>query len=334
MERGMRLADPWVLLLLLVPLGLGAWRWWRHRRLPPSRIAFPSLHYLEAAHTSPRVRLRTLPSVFGALGLGLVTIALARPQQIGEIQNIHTQSRNIMFVLDISSSMKAPDFQPGNRLTVARGIISEFVRRRRGDLLGLVIFSGRAFLQAPLGPDVDVLGELVNQVQLGTLPDGTAIGTALTLGLSQLKDLPPKASAVILVTDGANNTGEPGPLAAAEAARALGIKVYAIGLSAVDTMANKEGYIWRMGRQADQLLASDEAILDRLTRRTGGQYFRATDPDVLRSIMDRIDPLERSDVQIAELHDYRELYPFFLVPGLLLLALQSVLAATWLRSLP
>jgi Ca-activated chloride channel family protein len=239
-----------------------------------------------------------------------------------------------MIVLDISSSMKAQDFQPGNRLTVARGIVSEFVRRRRGDLLGLVIFSGRAFLQAPLGPDIDVMGKLVDQVELGTLPDGTAIGTALTLGLSQLKDLPPKASAVILVTDGANNTGEPTPLAAAEAARALGIRVYAIGLSAIDTTTHNDGYIWRMGRQADRLLASDEAILKRLTSRTGGRYYRATDPEVLRGIMDQIDPLERTDVRIAELHDYRELYPYFLIPGLVLLGLQSVLAATWLRSLP
>lgn len=330
----MRLADPWVLLVLLIPLVLAARHWWHRRRPPTQRIAFPTARFLTAAPSSRRLRWRRVPALLGALGLALVTLALARPQQVGEIQDIHTQSRNIMIVLDISSSMKAPDFQPGNRLTVARGIISEFVRRRKGDLLGLVIFSGRAFLQAPLGPDMDVMGQLVDQVELGTLPDGTAIGTALTLGLSQLKDLPAKASAVILVTDGANNTGEPTPLAAAEAARALGIRIYAIGLSAVDTSTYNDGYIWRMGRQADRLMASDEAILKRLTSRTGGRYFRATDAEVLRGIMDGIDPLERTDVQIAELHDYRELYPFFLIPGLLLLGLQSVLAATWLRSLP
>jgi Ca-activated chloride channel family protein len=334
MEWPMRLADPWALAILLLPLGLFAWRWWHRDRPPAHRIGFPPLRFLADVPSSRRLRLRRLPGLLGALGLVLVTLALARPQQVGEINTVHTKSRNIMLVLDISSSMKAPDFQPGNRLTVARGILSEFVRHRQGDLLGLVIFSGRAFLQAPLGPDVQILGKLIDQVELGILPDGTAIGTALALGLSQLKDMPPKASAVILVTDGANNTGEPSPLAAAEAARALGIQVYAIGLSAVDTMANKESYVWRMGRQADRLLASDEAILDRLTRRTGGQYFRATDPEVLRSIMEKIDPLERTDVQIAELRDYRELYPFLLIPGLLLLAIQSLLAATWLRSVP
>jgi Ca-activated chloride channel family protein len=330
----MRLADPWLLSALGVPLALVLRQWWRRRRPPAERIAFPVLRALAQAPVSPRQRWRRLPAQLGLLGLVLVTVALARPQSVGEIQNLHTQSRNLMIVLDISSSMKAPDFQPGNRLTVARGILSEFVKRRQGDLLGMVIFSGRAFLQAPLGPDIDVMSRLVDQVELGTLPDGTAIGTALTLGLSQLKDLPPKASAVILVTDGANNTGEPTPLAAAEAARALGIKIYAVGLSAVDTTTQKDGYIWRMGRQADRLLASDEAILRRLTSRTGGEYFRATDSEVLRGIMEKIDPLERTDVQIAELHDYHELYPWFLIPGLLLLGFQSLLTATWLRTLP
>jgi len=329
----MRLADPWVLLFLLIPAGLLLRSWWRQRRRPPAeRIALPTLRFITPSTSSPRVRWRRLPMICGALGLGLVCLALARPQQVGEIQNLHTRSRNIMIVLDISSSMKSPDFQPGNRLTVARGIISQFVRKRQGDLLGLVIFSGKAFLQAPLGPDTDVLGQLIDQVELGSLPDGTAIGTALTVGLSQLKDLPPKASAVILVTDGANNTGEPTPLAAAEAARALGIKIYAIGLSALDTTTHKDGYIWRMGREGDKLLASDEAILRRLTSRTGGTYFRATDGEILSGIMNKIDPLERTDVTIAQLHDYHELYPWFLLPGLLLLGTQSLLAATWLRS--
>lgn len=329
----MRLAEPWLLLLLLLPLGVLCGAWWRRRHRPPrERVALPTLRFLAHAPASTRVRWRRLPIVLGTLGLSLVCLALARPQQVGEIQDIHTKSRNIMIVLDISSSMKSPDFQPGNRLTVARGIVAKFVRQRHGDLLGLVIFSGKAFLMAPLGPDTDVLGQIIDGVELGTLPDGTAIGTALTLGLSQLKDLPPKASAVILLTDGANNTGEPTPLAAAEAARALGIKIYAVGLSAVDTSTHNDGYIWRMGRQADRLMASDEAILRRLTSRSGGQYFRATDPEILSSIMNKIDPLERTDVTIAELHDYHELYPWFLVPGLVLLGLQSVLAATWLKS--
>jgi Ca-activated chloride channel family protein len=275
-----------------------------------------------------------LSPVLGLTGLALLTVALARPQRIGEVQEVHAQSRNIMIVLDISSSMRSADFQPGNRLETAKRVVAEFVHRRQGDLLGLVIFSGRAFLQAPLGPDTRLLGELIDQVQLGELPDGTAIGTAISLGLGQLKDLPPAASTVILLTDGANNTGEPTPLAAAEAARALGIRIYTVGLSTIDTTLFTDAYVWRGGRTADRLLPSDEAVLRRIATRSGGQYFRATDPALLQEIMDRIDPLERTDVRIAEVHDYRELFAFFLVPGLLLLVLQSALTASWLRSLP
>jgi Ca-activated chloride channel family protein len=330
----MRLADPWFLVILLAPIALVGREWLNRKRPPGDRIGFPALPFLADVMPSPRQRLRRLPRFLGALGLVLVTVAVARPQKVGDVTEVKTRSRNIMLVLDISSSMKATDFQPGDRLTVARGILSEFVRHREGDLLGLVTFSGRAFLQAPLGPDVDILGRLVDDVRLGTLPDGTAIGTALALGLSQLKDLPPRASAVILLTDGANNTGEPTPLAAAEAARALGIRIYAIGLSSADTTTDTGGHVWRQGRQADRLLASDEVILKRLASRAGGKYFRATDPDVLRGIMDQIDPLERTEVLITEVRDYQELYPYLLVPGLLLLAAESLLAAGWLRSIP
>ena len=153
-----------------------------------------------------------------------------------------------MLALDISSSMKAGDFQPGNRLEVARRVLADFVRRRDGDLMGLVIFAGRAFLQAPLTPDTDLLERLLGQVDIGQLPDGTAIGTALALALGQLKDLPAEASAIVLITDGANNTGRPRPFVAAEAAQALGIRIHAIGLSTPIPRASHDGFVWREGR--------------------------------------------------------------------------------------
>jgi Ca-activated chloride channel family protein len=200
--------------------------------------------------------------------------------------------------------------------------------------MGLVIFARRAFLQAPLTPDIDLLGDMIERVEIGMLPDGTAIGTALALSLSQLKDLPAKGSVVVLITDGANNTGQPTPLAAAEAARALGIRIHAIGLSTADTTGPDRRFIWRRGRQADRLTTSDEAVLKRLTGRTGGRYFRATDPEALERIMEEIDPLERNDVVIGANRDYRELYPFALAPAVVLLSLELVLGLTWLRRLP
>ncbi|HET8622921.1 MAG TPA: VWA domain-containing protein, partial [Gemmatimonadales bacterium] len=293
----MRLADPWILALLVVPLA-ELWRRWRtRRRAPAERIEFPALRFLTDAPATPRTRWPWLPRALRILGVVLLVSALARPQTPQHVEAIKIKSRNLVIALDISSSMKAGDFQPGNRLQVARRVLADFVRRRDGDLMGLVIFSGRAFLQAPLTPDVELLDRLLKQVDIGQLPDGTAIGTALALAISQLKDLPPEASAVVLVTDGANNTGTPTPYVAAEAARALGIRIHAIGLSTADTTGfETDGFVWREGRRADRLTRADEAVMKRITSRTGGKYFRATDPQALENVFEEIEGLERNEV--------------------------------------
>lgn len=330
----MRFADPVLLLLLLVPLGYAMQAWVRRRRVPVEHIGFPALALMVNPGWGGRARWLPLLRVLRVAGLALMVLALARPQLPHDIREIRLRSRNIMVALDISSSMKAGDFQPGNRLEVARRVLKEFVQKREGDLIGLVIFAGRTFLQAPLTPDIDLLGQTIESVDIGMLPDGTAIGTALAMSLNQLKDLPPKASVIVLITDGANNTGKPSPFAAAEAARSLGVRIHAIGLSTADTSAADRNLIWRWGRAPARLTRSDEAVLTRISSRTGGQFYRATDPEALRRIVSEIDPLERQDVLIHETRDYRELYLFALIPALLLLALELVLGATWLRTLP
>ncbi|MEP7225987.1 MAG: VWA domain-containing protein [Gemmatimonadales bacterium] len=330
----MRFADPFVLLLLVVPLGYAALTWIRGRRVPPEHIGFPALAFLGDVPPSRRARWRPLLGVLRASGLTLLIVALARPQLAHDVREIRLRSRNIMVALDISSSMKAGDFQPGNRLEVARRVLNDFVQQRQGDLIGLVTFAGRTFLQAPLTPDIDLLGQTIERVDIGMLPDGTAIGTALAMSLNQLKDLPAKASVIVLITDGANNTGKPSPYAAAEAARALGIRIHSIGLSTADTTEADRNLIWRWGRAPTRLSRSDEAVLTRISSRTGGQYYRATDPEALRRIMHEIDPLERQDVSVQETRDYTELYLLALIPGLLLLGLELGLGMTWLRTLP
>jgi Ca-activated chloride channel family protein len=330
----MRFADPLFLLLLAVPLGYAVQAWLRRRRVPAEHLAFPALGFLGTVPSSRRVRWRPLVGTLRVVGLGLLVLALARPQLPHDVREIRLRSRNIMVALDISSSMKAGDFQPGNRLEVARRVLAEFVEKRQGDLIGLVAFAGRTFLQAPLTPDNDLLGETIARLDIGMLPDGTAIGTAIAMCLNQLKDLPARASVIVLITDGANNTGQPTPFAAAEAARSLGIRIHAIGLSTTDTTQADRNLIWRWGRTPTRLTRWDEAVLTRISSRTGGQYYRATDPEALRRIMSEIDPLERQDVRVRELRDYHELYPFALVPGLLLLALELGLGLTWMRTLP
>jgi Ca-activated chloride channel family protein len=329
----MRFADPWLLILLAVPLALAV-RLLLRGRLPAERIGFPVLGFLAAEPPTPRARWRLLPDVARLAALALLVTALARPQLPHEVREVRSKSRNLMLALDISSSMKATDFKPGNRLEVARQVLGDFARRRQGDLLGLVIFAGRSFLQAPLTPDTELLGEMLRRVEIGQLPDGTGIGTALALCLSQLKDLPNRASAIVLITDGANNTGSPGPFVAAEAARAIGVRIHTIGVSAPDTTGFDDGFIWRQGRTPDRLTSSDERVLRRIAARSGGEYFRATDPEALEGIMEKLDPLERQEVKINETRDYRELFPWLLAPGLLLLAGAMALRAGRLRTLP
>ena len=328
----MRFADPLLLLLLVVPLGDAAWMWLQRRRVPAQYIGFPALIFFRDRSPSRREKWRPLLNVLRVATLTLAVVALARPQLLHDVREIRLRSRNIMVALDISSSMKAGDFQPGNRLEVARRVLSEFVEKREGDLIGLVTFAGRTFLQAPLTPDTDLLGETIQRVDIGMLPDGTAIGTALATSLNQLKDLPPKASVIVLITDGANNTGKPSPFEAAEAARSLGVRIHAIGLSTADTSQGDRNLIWRWGRAPARLSRSDEAVLTRISSRTGGQFYRATDPEALRRIMSEIDPLERQDVLIDETRDYQELYPYALIPALLLLLLEAALGMTWLRT--
>ena len=192
-RRRMRFADP----ALPAPApGAGRRCGWRagaaRRRARAERIGFPGLVFLAGAPATVERGGRGCRKRSGSLGLALLIVALARPQVPHEVRQIHSKSRNIMVALDISSSMKAGDFKPGNRLMVARQVLADFVSERNGDLLGLVIFAGRAFLQAPLTPDADLLHRMLGRIDIGMLPDGTAIGTALAMCLTQLKDLPPE----------------------------------------------------------------------------------------------------------------------------------------------
>ncbi|MEP6571183.1 MAG: VWA domain-containing protein [Gemmatimonadota bacterium] len=326
----MRFADPFVLLLLPVAALLFLWR---RRGSRTVALPFTIDNLIRVIPTSARERFRNLPRWLTAIGFALLIVALARPQFPTGREEVKLRSRNILVALDISSSMKAKDFQPGNRLAVARSILQEFVQKRDGDLVGLVIFSGRAFLQAPLTSDMHLLESMLGRADIGQLPDGTAIGVAIAMGLNQLKNLPAKASCIVLITDGANNTGSPTLAEATEMARALGVRVHAIGLTSADTTSYALNGVWSVRRdRAARLSRGDELTLRRVAERTGGRYARATSPQKFAEIMAGIDPLERQDVTVKETRTYRELFPFVLGAGLILLLLERGLSATWLRT--
>jgi Ca-activated chloride channel homolog len=332
----MHFADPWAFALLAVVVADAVRGWPRHGRMPPAHLGFPAVAFLADPPAVGRVRWLHLPAVMRTLALTLLVVALARPRADGLHRDTPVHGRNIVLTLDISSSMKALDFRTGNRLEVAKRVLGDFVARRHGDFLGLVIFAGRAFTQAPLTTDADVVLDLLRRADIGMLPDGTAIGTALAMSESHLEDLPRGSGVVVLLTDGGNNTGYPDPLAAAEAARALGIRIYTIGVSSRGATPVAP---YETGRPAtmeapSSLSTREEQILGRIASISSGRYFRVSDDSALVHVLAEIDGLERTDRHLSEVVSYHEYFVIPLLAAVLLITGDLVLRATWLRTMP
>lgn len=332
----MSFADP-IAFVLLAAVAAELWLSWPTRtRGPRARLGFPAIALFDADAPRGRARWATLPNVLRACGLLLVVVALARPRSVKEMRDTRIRGRNIVLTLDISSSMKALDFKTGNRLEVAKQVLADFIPRRRDDFMGIVVFAGKTFMQAPLTTDADVLLDLLHRVDIGMLPDGTGIGTALTMGEGRLKDLPRGSGVILLITDGGNNTGYPDPLTAAAAARALGIRVYTIGVSSRGATPIA---LYKTGRPATMeaplaISTVEERLLQQIATVTGGRYYRASDETALAGVMTDVDRLEKTELHLREVESYREYYALALVPALLLLAADVVLRSTWLRTLP
>ncbi len=332
----MRLAEPlWLLAGLLAPLVLLS-GWLRQRGRV---VRFPGVARLAKAPVPWRVRLRHLPSLAGALGLVLAAVAQARPQLGSVREDATTRGIDIVVALDVSGSMAAEDFQPQNRLGVAKEVVAEFVRRRTQDRVGLVIFGGKSLTKAPPTTDTAVLLRQLEDVKLHQLPDGTAIGSGLATSLTRLRRSTAKSKVIVLVTDGANNAGEIDPGTATDLARAMEIRVYAVGVGKggrvpmpIQVRDPTSGQVIR--RTITIPVAIDEGLLKRIAAQTGGEFFRATDPDSLRSIFERIDRLEKSEIKISSYRRYRELYPPVLAVAGLWLSAAGVLWLLGLRVVP
>jgi Ca-activated chloride channel family protein len=274
-----------------------------------------------------RLLLAPVPTALGMAGQALVVLARARPQVSHREVVVESDGLDIVLSVDTSGSMKAEDFSRGltpvNRLQVAKGVIASFIEGRPHDRIGLVVFGEEGFTQVPLTLDHATLLDMLDQVEIGMAgPQGTAIGTGLAVAARRLKELESKSRLVILLTDGRNNAGRVSPMEAAQAAAALGIKVYTIGVGAERGIGLFQG---------DGL---DEEGLTRIAEATGGRYFRATDSDSLRRIYETIDELEPSPAEVSEIVDEVELFRTFLVPGLAALGLQLLLSQTLLRRGP
>lgn len=327
---GWILASPaWLLLLLALPL---AW-WWSRRRSRPA-LVLPALSVAAPLPRTWRERLRWTPEALRVLAFVCAVVALARPQQLAAGLPETTSGVDIVLALDASGSMKAEDFQPMNRLEVAKRAAVDFVDDRPNDRIGLVTFAGQAVTQAPLTLDHQAVANAIRRVEIGRLADGTAIGTALATATNRLRASEAASKVAILLTDGVNNAGEVDPLTAAEAARALGVRVYTIGVGTT----GEAPYLLedpRFGRRYVRVVVRlDEEVLREIADRTGGRYFRATDPQALSEVYDAIDALERTPLSGRRPVVRIDRYLWLLVPALGLVLLEGVLRGTVLRRLP
>jgi Ca-activated chloride channel family protein len=235
--------------------------------------------------------------------------------------------------------MAAEDFQPRNRLAVAKDVVAEFVRRRLTDRIGLVVFAGKSLTKSPPTTDAAVLLRQLDDVHLDMLPDGTAIGSGLATSLTRLRHSKAKSRVIVLVTDGANNSGEIDPATATDIARAMGVRVYTIGVGRGGQVPMpvqvQDPFSGRtLTRTVMTEVQIDEGLLKRIADRTGGEFFRATDSASLRNIFDRIDRLEKSEIKLAKYRRYRELYFPALLSAAGLLAAAGALWALGLRVAP
>ncbi len=321
---GFTFAAPWALVLLLL---LPAWWWWRrHRRA--RAIVFSRTDVLARGPRSGRGITRTLFVARNLLIAGFV-IALARPRSGARAEDVTSEGINIALVLDLSSSMLSEDFQPQNRLEVAKEQVKRFIAGRRSDRIGLVAFAGEALTQVPLTVDYPVLLAAVDNLQPGQLEDGTAIGTAIATAANRLRDAPGGSRVMILLTDGVNNHGAIDPRTAAQAAREFGIRIYTIGVGTEGMAPVPVGRGLTGLRYEYRPVEIDERLLSDVARTTNGRYFRARDAAALERIYQQIDALERAPVHTRTYVRYTELFRWPLALALLAFLAEMVLLARW-----
>lgn len=298
----------------------------------------PSVSDARAIGARPRSRVGGLLMALMLLGMALLIVALARPQLAKGRTEVETSGIDILLVLDVSSSMEAMDFELEgervNRLEVVKSVVEDFIVDRPGDRIGMIAFAGLPYLVSPLTQDHDWLTRRLEEVRIGRVEDGTAIGTAIGSAVNRLRKSEAKSRIVILLTDGVNNSGVANPVTAAEAAKELGVKIYTIGAGTEGEAPMPVRDMFGRKRMTTVEVEIDEESLREIAKLTGGQYFRATDTDSLGEIYEVINELETTKRKMKRYQDYKELFLFALLPGLGLVVIERLLSETRYRHLP
>lgn len=336
-----RFASPYLLsLLILLPVVIYKRHGGRFRRPFVSEMNFSSLAFLEEdkfPKTWAWIAARFLPTLKYAAFL-LMILALARPQWGTEKVNVTTEGVNIVLALDLSESMAALDFTRDSRivtrLDAVKAVVNDFIMKRDGDRIGMVVFGSEAFTQLPLTRDYDTISFMLERLKIGAAGSSTAIGDAMGISLKRLEDIESKSNIIILLTDGRSNSGELSPETAATIAAERGVKIYTIGVG----KEGKAPFLVKdplMGeRYVYQRVDMDHETLKKIAKTTGGTFFVAQDIDSLEKIYEMIDTLEKTEVEVKRWAQYRELYPWLLLPASGLIALFILLSGTRLIRFP
>jgi Ca-activated chloride channel family protein len=324
--------------LLLLLLGIPVLAWLKGKFGGTAAVTFSTTAMLAEIGSRQRNRAGAFLAGLSYLALALFIIALARPQLGRVTTRVQATGVDIMLVIDVSRSMLAEDFTIGNsrsnRIDTVKLVTEQFIRQRPNDRIGIVAFAGRPYLVSPLTLDHDWLIRNLERLRIGLVEDGTAIGSAIASAANRLKDKEAKTKLIVLLTDGDNNAGKVQPLTAAEAAKALGIRIYTIGAGtegeAPFPLQNAFGRtIYR-----NVLVKFDEKTLSEIATITNGQYFRATDTNSLRKIFSEIDKMEKTKIEVERTAQYRDLFQYVLIPGIACLLLEILLSQTVWRRLP
>jgi len=323
----MILAHPYLLLLLLL---LPLLAWLKGKRGVPPAFVYSSVQLVRGMQNITRARPGGFLMSLRWIVLALFIVALAQPRLTKSTTEVNASGIDIAAALDLSGSMKTGDYivnrRQVSRIDMAKPVLQKFIEKRPNDRIGLVVFAAQAFIATPLTLDHDYLLENIARLNIGTInSDATAIGDGITTALNQLRDLKAKSKIIVLMTDGGNNSGKIDPITAAQAAKALGVKIYTIGLGNRDL-------VQQMGLPADFL--PDEETLQQISQMTGGRYYRADNADKFQEIYDEIDKLEKTEAVINKYTEYKELFPWFVAAGLALLLIELVLGQTAFRRLP
>ena len=319
----MAFAQPyWLLLLLILPLLM-----WRYRRTAMRRHVTLQVSRQSAMRGVKTwvVYARTWLQTLRWAVLALLIMAMARPQRRWEEEKINAEALDIMLAMDVSPSMLSKDFQP-DRLSVAKKVASDFVAQRTYDRIGLVVFSGGAFTQCPLTNDRRILQGFIGNLQAGRLQDGSAVGMGLATAVNRLKDSQSPGKVVILVTDAEHNAGIVGPIKAAQAAQALGVRVYAIGVGRDGlVMSPKSRSVMGTFTFAPRTMQFDAGLLEDIAQISGGRFFRAENEHDLKQIYKEIDSLEKTKIEISVIRRNSEWFFWFLTGAFILLVLEIFL---------